>query len=48
MLVCKNVEGTEGVMKNRKSKTDIYYNDHKKKDKRTNNDMQNITQKTKD
>ena len=48
MLVCKNVEGTKGVMKNRKSKTDIYYNDHKIKDKRTNNDMQNITQETKD
>jgi len=48
ILVCKKVEGTKGVMKKRKSKTDIYYNDHKKKDKRTNNDMQNITQKTKD
>ena len=31
----------------RKSK-DIQYNDQKKKDKRTNNDLQNITQKTKD
>jgi hypothetical protein len=48
ILVCKKVEGTKGIMKKRKSKTDIYYNDHKKKDKRTNNDMQNITQKTKD
>ena len=31
----------------RKSK-DIQCNDQKKKDKRTNNDLQNITQKTKD
>jgi hypothetical protein len=40
-------EDTKGVIRMRKSK-DIQCNDQKKKDKRTNNDLQNITQKTKD
>ena len=31
-----------------KSKNDRKYNSQKKKDKRTNNDLQNTTQKTKD
>ena len=31
-----------------KSKKDRQHNDQKKKDKRINNDLQNITQKTKD
>jgi hypothetical protein len=39
---------TKGVIKNCKSKKDIQYNGQKKKVKRTNNDLQNTTQKTKD
>jgi hypothetical protein len=38
---------SKGIIKIRKSK-DRQYNGQKKKDKRTNNDLQNITQKTKD
>ena len=37
---------TKGVIRSRKSK-DIQYNGQKKKDKSTNNDVQNITQKLK-
>jgi hypothetical protein len=40
-------EDTKGVIRSRKSK-DRQYNDQKKKDKRTNNDLQNTTRKTKD
>jgi hypothetical protein len=40
-------EDTKGVIRSRKLK-DRQYNDLKKKDKRTNNDLQNITQKNKD
>jgi len=36
------------VIRIRKSKKDRQYNGHKKKDKKTNNDLQNITHKTKD
>ena len=39
---------TKGVIRRCKSKKDRQYNGHKKKDKRTNNDLQNTIQKTKD
>ena len=41
-------EDTKGVTRIRKSKKDRQHNDQKKKDKRTNTDLQNITHKTKD
>ena len=41
-------DDAKGVIRNRNSKNGRQYNDQKKKDKRTNNDSQNITQKTKD
>ena len=41
-------EDTKGVIISRKSKKDRQYNDQTKKVKRINNDLQNITQKTKD
>jgi len=41
-------EDTKGVIKNCKSKRDRQYNGQRKKDKKTNNNLQNITQKTKD
>jgi hypothetical protein len=41
-------EDTKGVTRNRKSKKNIQYNDQKKKDKNTSNDLQYITQKTND
>ena len=37
-----------GVSRSRKWKMDRQYNDQKKKNIRTNNDLQNITQKIKD
>ena len=37
-----------GVIRIRKSKKDRQHNSQKKKDKRTNNDLQSTTQKTKD
>jgi len=40
-------EDTKGVVRSRKSKKDRQYNGQKKKKKKTNNDPQNITQKTK-
>jgi hypothetical protein len=39
---------SKGIIKIRKSKDRLCINGQKKKDKRTNNDLQNITQKTKD
>ena len=39
-------EDTKGVISSRKSK-DKQHNDQQKKNQRTNNDLQNITQKTK-
>ena len=36
------------IIRFRKSKKNRQHNDQKKKEKRTNNDLQNITQKTKD
>ena len=47
-LYKRNVEDTKGVIRRRKSKEDRQYNGQRKRDKRTNNDLQNITQKTKD
>jgi hypothetical protein len=41
-------EDTKGVIRIRKSKKDRQHNGQKKKDKRTTNDLQNTTQKTKD
>jgi hypothetical protein len=43
----KEFEDTTGVIRIRKSKKDRQHNGQKKKDKRTNNDLQNTTQKTK-
>jgi hypothetical protein len=50
--ICSNwvkekFEDTNGVIRKHKSK-DRQYNDQKKKDKRTNNDLQNTPSKTKD
>ena len=45
--VCPKIKDTEGIIRSRKSK-DGKYNCQIKKDKRTNNDLQNIAQKTKD
>jgi hypothetical protein len=44
----KECKDTNGVIRICKSKMDRQHNDKKKKDKRTNNDLQNIAQKTKD
>ena len=41
-------EDTKGVIRIRKSKKDRQYNGQMKQDKRRNNDLQNITHKTKD
>jgi len=41
-------EDTKGVIRIRKLKKDRQHNVQNKKDKRANNDLQNITQKTKD
>ena len=41
------LEDTEGVIKSRKSRKGRQQNDYKKNNKRTNNDLQNISQKTK-
>jgi hypothetical protein len=38
----QKLEDTEGVIRNRKSKKNRQHNGQKKKDKRTNNDIQNI------
>ena len=56
MLVCdtstgrsiKKFKDTNGVIKCRKSKKDRYYNGQRKKGKRTNNYLQNNTQRPKD
>ena len=45
--VLRYQRGIIGIRK-KKSKKDRQHNDQKKKDKRTNNDLQNITHKTKD
>ena len=43
----KEIENTTGIIRIRTWK-DRQHNDQKKKDQRTNNDLQNITHKTKD
>ena len=48
LLVQEKFEDTKGVIISLKSKKDKQYNEQKNNDKRTNNDLQNITQKTKD
>ena len=40
-------EDTKGVIRIRKSKKDRQHNGQEKKDKRTNNDLQNVTQSLK-
>jgi hypothetical protein len=42
----RKVDDTKGVIRSCKSKNDRPYNGNKKKDKRTNNNLQNTTQKT--
>ena len=44
----RNVDDIKSVIRSCISVTDRQYNDQKKKDKRTNNNLQNTTQKTKD
>ena len=44
----EDFEDTKGVIRIRKSKKNRQHNGQKKKDKRKNNDIQNITHKTKD
>ena len=44
----KKFEDIKGVTRSRESKMDRQHNGQKKKDKRTNNDLQIITQKTED
>ena len=46
-LLKKCLKIPKGILRNRKLK-DRHYNGQQKRDKRTNNDPQNITQKTKD
>jgi len=46
IVILRKFEETKWVIKGRKSKMDRQCNDQKKKYKRTNNDLQNITQKT--
>jgi len=45
--VIEESEDTKGVIRIRKSKKDRQHNDQKKKNKRTNNDLHNTTQKLK-
>ena len=44
----EKLEDTKGVIRSRKSKKDSKHNWYKKKDKRTSNNLQIFTQKTKD
>ena len=46
-MIREKHEDTKRVIRIRKSKTDRQNNGEKKKDKETNNDVQNTTQKTK-
>jgi len=46
--ILEKFKETKQVIRSRKSKKDRQYNDQKKKDNRTNNDLQNTVQKTKD
>jgi hypothetical protein len=47
LMIWEKFEDTKGVIRSHKSK-DRQHNGQKKKNQRTNNDLQNITQKTKD
>ena len=47
-LHIEEFEDTKGEIRIRKSKKNRQYNGQKKRDKKTNNDLQSITQKTKD
>jgi hypothetical protein len=47
-VVNENFEDTIGVIRSRKSKMDRQYNSKEKTDKKTNNDLHNTTQKTRD
>jgi peptidyl-tRNA hydrolase len=42
MVIYEELEDTKGVIRIRKSKKNRQHNGQKKKDKRTNNDLQNI------
>ena len=42
ILIQEEIEDTKGVIRIRKSKKEKQHNGQKKKDKRTNNDLQNI------
>jgi hypothetical protein len=44
-MTLSKFEDTKGVIRSQKSKKDRQHNGQKKKDKRTNNDLQHITQK---
>ncbi len=48
MSYIERLEDTKRKIRSRQSRTEIQYNDQKKKDKGANNDLQNTTQKTKD
>jgi len=49
IIIYEKFENTKGVIRDRQSKKDTdKYNRPEKKDKRTNNDLHNNTQKTKD
>jgi hypothetical protein len=47
-LLLKKFENTKGVIRSCKSTKDRQYNGQKKKDERTNNDLQNTIQTNKD
>jgi hypothetical protein len=42
LIMLEEFEDTKGVIRSRKSKKDKQHNGQKKKEKRTNNDLQNI------
>jgi len=48
LVYYEKLEDTKGIIRRRKLKKDRQHNGQKKKDKRTNNCLQNTTQKTKD
>ena len=47
-MMKEKTENTKGVIRNRKSMNERHHSGHTKKEKRTNKDQQNTTQKTKD
>ena len=48
ICISRNAEDLKGVIRSLKLKKDKQHNSQKKKVETTNNDLQNITQKTKD